>query len=45
MTVQAFVKNATDAEVQIGGDQYSQGRAVADFKNPRTMGLRVAWNF
>lgn len=45
VTVQAFVKNATDVEVQIGGDQYSQGRAVADFKNPRTMGLRVAWNF
>ena len=45
VTVQAFVKNATDEEVQIGGDQYSQGRAVADFKNPRTMGLRVAWNF
>ena len=45
LTVQAFVKNVTDVEVQIGGDQYSQGRAVADFKNPRTMGLRVAWNF
>ena len=45
LTIQAFVKNVTDEEVQIGGDQYSQGRAVADFKNPRTMGLRVAWNF
>ena len=45
MAVQAFIKNATDEEVQIGGDQYSQGRAVADFKNPRTMGLRVSWNF
>ena len=45
LTVQAYVKNATDKTVQVGGDQYSQGRAVADFNNPRTFGVRVAWDF
>ena len=45
LTVQAYVLNATDKTVQIGGDQYSQGRAVADFNNPRTWGVRVAWDF
>ncbi len=45
LTLQAYVLNATDKTVQIGGDQYSQGRAVADFNNPRTWGVRVAWDF
>ncbi len=45
LSVQGFVLNATDETVQIGGDQFSQGRAVADFNNPRTWGIRLAYNF
>jgi iron complex outermembrane receptor protein len=45
LSVQAFVLNATDEIVQVGGDQFSQGRAVADFNNPRTWGVRLAYNF
>ncbi len=45
VTVQAFVLNATDEIVQIGSDQFSQGRAIADFNNPRTWGLRLSYNF
>ena len=45
LTVQGFILNATDEIVQVGGDQYSQGRAVADFNNPRTWGVRLAYNF
>ena len=45
LSVQAFVLNATDEIVQVGGDQFSQGRAVADFNNPRTLGVRLAYNF
>ena len=44
-SVQAFVLNATDRIVQVGGDQFSQGRAVADFNNPRTWGIRLGYNF
>ncbi len=45
ISVQAFVLNATDETVQIGSDQFSQGRAIADFNNPRTWGIRLAYNF
>ena len=45
LSVQAFMLNATDEEYLIGGDQFSQGRAIADFSDPRTWGVRVAWNF
>jgi iron complex outermembrane receptor protein len=45
ISVQAFILNATDETVQVGGDQFSQGRAVADFNNPRTWGIRLAYNF
>jgi len=45
LSVQAFVLNASDETVQVGGDQFSQGRAVADFNNPRTWGVRLAYNF
>jgi len=45
MSIQAYVLNATDEVVQVGGDQFSQGRAVADFNNPRIWGVRLAYNF
>ena len=45
LSVQGFVLNATDEIVQVGGDQFSQGRAVADFNNPLTWGVRLAYNF
>ena len=45
LSVQGYVLNATDETVQVGGDQFSQGRAVADFNSPRTWGVRLAYNF
>ena len=45
LSVQGFILNASDETYQVGGDQYSQGRAVADFNNPRTWGVRVSYNF
>jgi iron complex outermembrane receptor protein len=45
LSIQAYVLNATDEIVQVGGDQFSQGRAVADFNNPRTWGVRLGYNF
>ncbi len=45
LTAQLFILNAGDETYQIGGDQYSQGRAVADFNNPRTWGIRLSYNF
>jgi iron complex outermembrane receptor protein len=44
-SVRAYVNNATDETVQIGSDQFSEGRAVADFNRPRTYGVRVSYNF
>ncbi|MEL7186701.1 MAG: hypothetical protein AAFN50_09770, partial [Pseudomonadota bacterium] len=44
-SIQGYILNATDQIVQVGGDQYSQGRAVADFNNPRTYGVRFSYNF
>ena len=44
-SVQGYILNATGQIVQVGGDQYSQGRAVADFNNPRTYGVRFSYNF
>lgn len=45
LSIQGYVMNATDEIVQVGGDQFSQGRAVADYNNPRTWGVRLAYNF
>ena len=45
LSVQGFVLNASDETVQIGSDQFSQGRVVADFNSPRIWGVRVAYNF
>jgi len=44
-SVQAYVRNATDELVITGSDTYSGARAVVDFNNPRTWGLRAAYNF
>jgi iron complex outermembrane recepter protein len=44
-SVQAFVNNATDEDVITGSDSYSGARAVVDFNNPRTWGVRAAYNF
>ncbi|MBT8098259.1 MAG: TonB-dependent receptor [Gammaproteobacteria bacterium] len=43
--VRAFMLNAGDELVQIGSDQFSQGRVIADFNNPRTWGLTLSYNF
>jgi hypothetical protein len=43
--VQGFVTNVTDEVVMVGGDQFSEGRAVADFNRPRWWGLMVRYNF
>jgi iron complex outermembrane receptor protein len=45
LSVQAFVLNASDEVVQIGSDQFSQGRVIADFNNPTIWGMRVSYNF
>jgi iron complex outermembrane receptor protein len=45
LSVQAFIKNVTDETIQVGGDQFSQGRAVADFNDPRAWGIRMSYNF
>lgn len=44
-SVQAFVTNLTDELVQVGGDQFSEGRAVADFNRPRFWGITARYNF
>ena len=44
-SVRGYVTNATDETVQVGGDQFSEGRAVADFNAPRTYGVSVRYNF
>jgi iron complex outermembrane receptor protein len=44
-SVRGYVTNATDKTVQIGSDQFSEGRAVADFNAPRTYGVSVRYNF
>jgi hypothetical protein len=44
-SVQGYVTNLTDEVVQVGGDQYSEGRAVADFNRPRMWGVTARYNF
>jgi hypothetical protein len=44
-SAQAYMTNATDETIQIGGDQFSEGRAVADFNAPRRWGVAVRYNF
>jgi hypothetical protein len=44
-SVQGFVTNVTDEVVMVGGDQFSEGRAVADFNRPRWWGVMVRYNF
>jgi len=44
-SVQGYVTNATDEVVQVGGDQFSEGRAVADFNRPRMWGVTARYNF
>jgi len=45
ISVQAFLLNAGDELVQIGSDQFSQGRVINDYNNPRTWGIKLAYNF
>lgn len=44
-SLQAYLNNATDELVKIGGDQFSEGRAVVDFNKPRTWGITARYNF
>jgi len=44
-SVRGYVNNATDEVVQVGSDQFSEGRAIADFNRPRTWGVTVRYNF
>lgn len=43
--VQGYVNNVTDKTVQIGSDQFSEGRAIADFNRPLTWGVTARYNF
>jgi hypothetical protein len=45
LSVQAFVKNATDELVLTETTVYSGDRAMADYNTPRFYGLRVGYNF
>ncbi|PLW81421.1 TonB-dependent receptor [Kineobactrum sediminis] len=45
ISVQAFVNNATEEDVITGSDTFSGNRAVVDYNNPRTWGVRMAYNF
>ena len=44
-SAQLFMTNATDETIQVGSDQFSEGRAIADFNKPRQYGLSVRYNF
>jgi iron complex outermembrane receptor protein len=44
-SAQLFVTNATDETVQVGSDQFSEGRAIADFNKPRQYGVSIRYNF
>jgi iron complex outermembrane receptor protein len=44
-TVRAYITNLGDEIVQVGGDQFSEGRAVADFNRPRSYGVTARYNF
>ncbi len=44
-SAQLFMTNATDEDVQVGSDQFSEGRAIADFNRPRMYGMTVRYNF
>jgi hypothetical protein len=37
--------NASNEVIKVGGDQFSEGRAVADFNRPRTWGFVARYNF
>ena len=44
-SAQLFMTNATDETIQVGSDQFSEGRAIADFNKPRQYGVSVRYNF
>lgn len=44
-SIQAFINNLTDKDVITGSDSFSGARAVVDFNDPRTYGIRFAYNF
>lgn len=44
-SIRGFVNNATDKAVLTNASVYSKGRAMADYTSPRTMGVRLAYNF
>lgn len=45
LSVRLYVNNVTDKTVQIGSDQFSEGRAIADFNRPLTWGVSARYNF
>ncbi len=44
-TVQAYINNASEEDVITGSDTFSGSRAVVDYNNPRTWGIRAAYKF
>ena len=44
-SAQLWMTNATDEDIQVGSDQFSEGRAIADFNKPRQYGVTVRYNF
>lgn len=45
LQVQAYVKNATEETYLTETTVFSRGRAMADYSAPRTIGLRIGYNF
>lgn len=44
-SIGAFINNATDEVIMTDGTMFSRGRAMADFANPRTWGVRFNYNY
>ncbi len=42
---QAYILNATDEDYLTGGDAFSGERAIVQFNDPRTIGIKASFNF
>ena len=45
LTVQGFIKNATDEEYKVSQTVFSRGRVMADYGVQRNFGIRLGYNF
>jgi iron complex outermembrane receptor protein len=44
-SIQAYINNASDEDYLTGSDTFSNERAVVQFNDPRTWGIRASFNF